>query len=101
MISQTYVANAGRMPVLDNMPTLLQKPIALLQNLPCVAGVISGTQQGFSTSILIIFNDQFPMDDKRVLKCFAQPGLSLMRFVKMCDSRLMSITITKSKQFIN
>ncbi|ALM50334.1 hypothetical protein AMR72_16440 [Flavobacterium psychrophilum] len=89
------------MPVLDLLPTLLQKPVNLLQNLPCVAGVISGKQQGFSTSFLIIFDEKFQMDDKRVLKCFDQPGLTLTGFSKLCDSKLMKITVKKSKQFIN
>lgn len=98
-----YLPNAGRMPVLSSLPTLIQLPITLLEKLPCVAGVISGKQQGNTTTLLIDFKENTAklQNYKAAMACFAQPGISLKAFNYQVDHCLMIITVSHSEILLN
>lgn len=98
-----FVPNAGRMPVLDCLPTLIQQPIAELEKLPCVAGVISGKQQGYTTTLLIDFkaDTNMQLNYKAALNCFAHPGLSIKALSYSTDFHIMKIKLSHSKVLLN
>ncbi|RDI07067.1 hypothetical protein [Flavobacterium sp. AG291] len=98
-----FVPNAGRMPVLHHLPTLIQQSVTKLEKLPCVAGVISGTPQGSFTTLLIDFKDNTNMEANRnaILQCFAAPGISVKgMFSEMALSQL-KITLSTPKILLN
>lgn len=100
---KSFLPNAGRMPVLDCLPTLIQLPVAKLEKLPCVAGVISGKQQGLTTSLLIDFKAGSLMQHnyKAVLECFNSPGITIK--ASSYDSTLlfMKIKVSHSKTILD
>ena len=93
-----HFSNAGRKPVVETLPTLLEKPISLLEKLPCIAGVISGKHSGFSSTLLIDFHDNMEMDITSVLKCFDIYSLRVISFATIPLLGVMKITITLSTQ---
>lgn len=98
-----FVPNAGRMPVLDCLPTLIQQPIAELEKLPCVAGVISGKQQGYTTTLLIDFKAETNMQLNflAAIRCFSKPGISIKAFSYSSDLHVMKIKLSHSKVLLN
>jgi len=102
MSTTTFVPNGGSMPILEMLPTLLQKPIAQLKKLPCVAGVIAGLQQDdVSTTLTIDFSAQETMDYRKALDCFKVDGLTPKALHVNLADRFMRIKLAISKIALN
>lgn len=94
--------SSGRMPLLESLPTLLQKPIDKLQRLTCVAGVTTGTQQAdLSVSVIIHFSHFIPMDYTKALSCFIDAALSLKSMIIDFRKLYIMIRFTPSKTLLN
>lgn len=102
MENNHFYPNAGKFPVLEKLPTLLQKPVLLLTGLSCVAGIISGHQQEDTTTMLhIVFSDQENMDYKKALDCFKSEGLKPVFINLNPESRFIKIKLTQTKSILN
>lgn len=99
---QIFVPSDGAMPCLEKSPTLLQKPIAQLRKMPCVAGVISGIQQAdLSTMLLIRFKQSPDMDYSSALKCFNVEGLKAKFLQVNPAGRFIKIKLFPTKSLLN
>ena len=94
------VPNDGKMPSLENMPTLLQKPLTQLKKLSCVAGVLSGLQQDDNSTMLFIsFSND--MNYKLAMECFNNAGLKVKYFYANLADRILKIQVSPSKILLN
>lgn len=89
----------GSFPVLEKIPTLLQKPVLLLTGLSCVAGVIPGRQQEDTTTMLhITFSDSENMNYKKALECFKSEGIKPVFINVNPENRFIKIKLTETIQ---
>lgn len=102
METTIFYPNAGRMPVLEKLPTLLQKPVLLLSGLSCVAGIISGLQQDDNSTMLYIdFSEREIMDYKRALDCFKIDGVKAKYLNVNFPQRFIRIKLSHTKSLLN
>ena len=84
----------------ENLPTLLQKPVALLTTLPCVAGIISGLQQDDTTTFLRI--DLIGhIKLSQALKCFKDEGLKVLYLNIDPATSSLALKIANCKSILN
>ncbi|MXN90183.1 hypothetical protein GR160_03005 [Flavobacterium sp. Sd200] len=75
MLKTNLTPAGGCMPPAGTVPTLLQKPIAKLNKMRCVAGVSSGSLQPNMAMVHISFSNQKKTNPKKALDCFKRAGV--------------------------
>lgn len=91
----------GSFPVLEKIPTLLQKPVLLLTGLSCVAGVITGHMQEDKTTMLhIMFSDSENTNYRKALDCFKSNDIKPVFINVNPENRFIKIKLIETSSNI-